>query len=78
MKPDKTIIEAQKQGAPLPGTSEHETKVEYQIRSSSGRIVASFSSRELLDNWANAQFKTHKHKAAKVHAFKITTITEQL
>ena len=78
MKPNKTLIEAQKQGAPLPGTSEPETKTEYQVRSSSGRVVMSFDSLELLEKWSNAQFKTHKHNAARVHTFKVTTITEQL
>lgn len=78
MKPCKETITAQAKGLPLPGTSEPEIKEEYQIRASSGRVVMSFSSRELLDKWAAAQFKTHKHNAAKVHAFKVTTITEQL
>ena len=77
-KPDKTVITTQAQGLPLPGTSEPEVKTEYQVRSSSGRVVMSFSSLELLEKWTSAQFKTHKHKAAKVHAFKVTTITEQL
>lgn len=75
--PNKAIIEAQKQGLPLPGDNT-EVKEEYQIRASSGRVVMSFSSKELLDQWASAQFKTHKHNAARVHAFKVTTITEQL
>lgn len=78
MKPNKTIIEAQKQGLPLPNQNEPEVKVEYQIRASSGRVVMAFDSQELLDKWAQAQFTTHKHKAARVHAFKVTTITEQL
>ena len=55
-----------------------EIKTEYQVRASSGRVVMSFDSLELLEKWTNAQFKTHKHKAARVHAFKVTTITEQL
>lgn len=78
MKPCKETIDAQKKGLPLPNQSETTTSVEYQVRASSGRVVMSFSSLELLENWAGAQFKTHKHKAAKVHAFKVTTITEQL
>lgn len=78
MKPCKTTIAAQAAGLPLPGTKEAETKTEYQIRASSGRVVMSFSSLELLEKWASAQFTTHKHKAARVHAFKVTTITEQL
>lgn len=72
------LIEIQKQGLPLPGTTEAEVKEEFQIRASSGRVVMSFSSEELARNWASAQFKTHKHKAARVHLFKVTTITEQL
>lgn len=78
MTQSKSLIDIQKHGLPLPGASETETKEEFQIRASSGRIVMSFSSEELARNWADAQFKTHKHKAARVHLFKITTITEQL
>lgn len=78
MKPCKTTIAAQAAGLPLPGTNEPEIKTEYQVRSSSGRVVMSFDSLELLEKWSNAQFKTHKHNAARVHAFKVTTITEQL
>jgi len=82
MKPCKSTIAAQAADLPLPGTNEAETsvqtKTEYQIRASSGRVVMSFSSLELLEKWSAAQFKTHKHNAARVHAFKVTTITEQL
>ena len=78
MHSTQCLIEIQKQGLPLPGITEAEVKEEYQIRSSTGRIVMSFGSKELLDKWASAQFKTHKHNAACVHAFKVTTITEQL
>lgn len=78
MKPCKETITAQAKGLPLPGTSEPEIKEEYQIRATSGRVVMSFDSMDLLEKWASAQFTTHKHKAARVHAFKVTTITEQL
>lgn len=73
----KMSVPNQLAGLPIIG-NEPEVKEEYQIRASSGRVVMSFSSRELLDKWSAAQFKTHKHNAARVHAFKVTTITEQL
>lgn len=78
MKPCKSTITAKAAGLPLPGTNKAETKTEYQIRASSGRVIMSFDSLELLEKWSAAQFKTHKHNAARVHAFKVTTIIEQL
>lgn len=41
-------------------------------------MTSSWNQQEVLEKWTGAQFKTHKHNAARVHAFKVTTITEQL
>ena len=78
MKPDKTLIEVQTKGLPLPGTSEPETKIEYQARSNSNRIIASFSDLELLVEWNSRRMAAHGNNAPVARAFKVTTISEEI
>lgn len=78
MKQSKALIEIQKHGLPLPGTSEAETKVEYHMKTSHGTLMHTFSTEERAREWASEQLAIHGRNAPNAHLFKVTTITEQL
>ena len=78
---NKTLIARQLNGEPLSGPlsgEKPEIKIEFQIRSSNNRIVASFDDEEKAHQWVRRQFHTHGKNAARVHLFRVTTIIEQL
>jgi len=77
MHPNEELITAQAHGEPI-NTRQIETKTEYQLRTSRGRVVAAFDTSERADEWWKEHVSRHGDKVAPTKLFKITMITEEL
>lgn len=77
MHPNQELIAAQIKGKPI-DPRVIETKEEYQLRTSRGRVVAAFDTSERAEEWWKEHINRHGDKVAPTKLFKITTITEEL